>query len=222
MASVLDMLGRLTDQGICLADLHPGDMCAYSVADGVHVMLRGWLRAHAMGLGKEYAAAAAAAHAVSPDPAVADATYLDSIDWVAESDCQCCDGGHTRRAGVMFKQWLQELREVEGVVQWIPHAHAILQVTLPFLPHLTPLTPFASRQRVTGEGLDPAWPALRSTDTIRGLLYYSNPASTKPDTYDAAFGNLFKAWASYDEGRKQFPDNGVFPNNLGSVCVCLN
>ena len=76
-------------------------------------------------------------------------------------------------------------------------------------------------QRVTGEGLDSSWPPLRSTETIRGLLYYSNPASNKPVTYDAAFGGVFKAWASYDEGRRHFPDNGVFPNNLGSVCVCL-
>jgi hypothetical protein len=52
---------------------------------------------------------------------------------------------------------------------------------------------------------------------IRGILYYSNPASEKPAAYDAAFGNIFKAWASYDEGRKHFPNNGVFPNNLGSV-----
>ena len=72
-------------------------------------------------------------------------------------------------------------------------------------------------QRVTGEGLDPAWPPLRSIETIRGILYYSNPASEKPATFDAAFGSLFKACSSYDEGRKFFPDNGVFPNNLGSV-----
>ncbi len=76
-------------------------------------------------------------------------------------------------------------------------------------------------QRVTGEGLDPSWPPLRSIETIRGILYYSNPASEKPATFDAAFGNLFKAWSSYDEGRKFFPDNGVFPNNLGSVYAPL-
>jgi hypothetical protein len=72
-------------------------------------------------------------------------------------------------------------------------------------------------QRVTGEGLDAAWPPLRTVEIIRGILYYSDPASDRPAAYDAAFGNIFKAWASYDEGRKHFPDNGVFPNNLGSV-----
>jgi hypothetical protein len=70
---------------------------------------------------------------------------------------------------------------------------------------------------MTGEGLDAAWPPLRSTETLRGILYYSNPATEKPSTFDAAFGGIFKGWASYDEGRVHFPSNGVFPNNLGSV-----
>lgn len=70
---------------------------------------------------------------------------------------------------------------------------------------------------MTGEHLDAAWPQLRSAEIIRGILYYSNPATQRPATYGAAFGSIFKAWASYDEGRVHFPDNGVFPNNLGSV-----
>ena len=188
------MLGRMTDQGVCLADLQDDDLCAYSLehSDGVHAMLRRWHRAHAMGMSRGSGTAAA------DDAAAADATYLDSIDWVANSDCLCCNGGHVRRAGMLFGRWLQQLQEVEGVREWIPHAQAVLK-------------------RVTGEGLDPNWPSLRSTETIRGILYYSNPATERPVTYDVAFGTLFKGWASYDEGRLHFPENGVFPNNLGSV-----
>jgi hypothetical protein len=126
MASVLDMLGRLTDQGICLADLQHSDLCAYPAADGAHAMLRSWYRAHAMGLSKGHVTTYTHQPAYS-DPAVADAKYLDSVDWVAD-DCQCCNGGHTRRAGFMFKQWLQQLRDVEGVKEWTPHALAVLQV----------------------------------------------------------------------------------------------
>jgi hypothetical protein len=133
MASVLDMLGRLTDQGICLADLQTHDVCAYSLGDGIHAMLQGWQRAHAMGLSKEYAAAA---HPASADAAAADAEYLDSVDWVASSDCPCCNGGHTRRAGFLFKQWLQQLRGVDGVKEWAPHALAVLQVSLTLHLHL--------------------------------------------------------------------------------------
>lgn len=123
MASVLDMLGRLTDQGICLADLQHDDLCVYPALDSEHAMLRGWHRAHARGLSKEYAAAAAA-----DDAAAADAIYLDSVDWVTTSACQCCSGGHTRRAGYLFKHWLQQLHGLEGVKEWAPHALAVLQV----------------------------------------------------------------------------------------------
>ena len=98
-----------------------------------------------MGLSKEYAAAA---HLASADAAVADAAYLDSVDWVASSDCPCCNGGHTRRAGFLFKQWLQELQEVDGVRQWAPHALAVLQVCLNMnlrpCPRSSALTPCCS------------------------------------------------------------------------------
>ncbi len=125
MASTLDMLGRLTDQGICLADLHSDDICAYAASEGVHALLRGWHRAHAKGLAKEYVSHAAA-HA--DDAAAADTAYLDAVDWVTESECQCCDGGHLVRAGVMFKQWLQELQGLDGVKEWMPLALPVLQV----------------------------------------------------------------------------------------------
>jgi hypothetical protein len=125
MASTLDMLGRLTDQGICLADLHSDDICAYAAAGGVHVSLRGWQRAHARGLAKEYISHVAA-HA--GDAAAADAAYLDSVDWVTESDCPCCSGGHLVRAGVLFSQWLEQLQELDGVREWTPLALPVLQV----------------------------------------------------------------------------------------------
>jgi hypothetical protein len=127
MASVLDMVGRLTDQGICIADIRAEDICAYSVgqADNTHAMLLGWLRTHAKGSGGQHAAFSA----VGDSAAAADAVFLDSFDWAAEDNCPCCGGHHIRRLGVFFGQLLQHFQNVEGVRDWMPHASLVLQVS---------------------------------------------------------------------------------------------